>query len=114
MFMSDIKKIIGQRIRNYRTQLNLTQEDLAEYSNCHHTYIGQIERGEKNATIESIEKIVKPLNITLSKLFEKIDECSIDERNIPLECYELISGKNKSEQEQIYKILLDLEKYKSM
>jgi transcriptional regulator with XRE-family HTH domain len=114
MFMSDIKKIIGQRIRNYRTQLNLTQEDLAEFSNCHYTYIGQIERGEKNATIESIEKIVKPLNITLSKLFEKIDECSTDEKNIPLECYELISSKSKSEQEQIYKILLELEKYRNI
>ncbi len=112
--MSDIKRIIGQRIRNYRTQLNLTQEDLAEFANCHHTYIGQIERGEKNATIESIEKIVKPLNITLSKLFEKIDECPEDENNIPLECYELISNKSKSEQEQIYKILLGLEKYKNI
>ena len=112
--MSDIKRIMGQRIRNYRTQLNMTQEDLAEYSNCHYTYIGQLERGEKNATIESIEKIVKPLNITISQLFEKIDECSADERNIPLECYELISRKSKSEQEQIYKILLDLENYRNI
>lgn len=112
--MSDIKKIIGQRIRNYRTQLNLTQEDLAEFSNCHHTYIGQVERGEKNATIESIARIVKPLNITLSKLFEKIDECSTDENDIPLKCYELISSKSKTEQEQIYKILLNLEMYKNI
>ncbi len=111
--MSDIKIIIGQRIRNYRTQQNLTQEDLAELSNCHHTYIGQIERGEKNATIESLVKIVKPLNITLSKLLEKIDETPTDENNVPLECYELISKKSKSEQEQIYKILLELEKYKN-
>lgn len=112
--MSDIKKIIGQRIRNYRTQLNLTQEDLAEFSNCHHTYIGQVERGEKNPTIESIARIVKPLNITLSKLFEKIDECSTDENDIPLKCYELISSKSKTEQEQIYKILLNLDMYKNI
>lgn len=111
--MSDITKIIGQRIRNYRTQLKLTQEELAELSNCHHTYIGQIERGEKNVTIESLIKIVKPLNISVSKLLEKIDECQDSENNIPLECYELISNKSKSEQEQIYKILLELENYKN-
>ena len=55
--MSEISKLIGQRIRNYRTQQKLSQEKLAELSGCHPTYIGQVERGEKNATLESIEKI---------------------------------------------------------
>lgn len=49
--MSDIAKIIGQRIRNYRTQKGLSQEKLAELAGCHPTYIGQLERGEKNATL---------------------------------------------------------------
>ena len=53
--MSDIAKIIGQRIRNYRTQKGLSQEKLAELAGCHPTYIGQLERGEKNATLESVE-----------------------------------------------------------
>ena len=57
--MSDIAKIIGQRIRNYRTQKGLSQEKLAELAGCHPTYIGQLERGEKNATLESVEKIAK-------------------------------------------------------
>ena len=52
--MSEIAKFIGQRIRNYRTQRGLSQEKLAELSGCHPTYIGQVERGEKNATLESI------------------------------------------------------------
>ena len=43
--MSDIAKIIGQRIRNYRTQKGLSQEKLAELAGCHPTYIGQLERG---------------------------------------------------------------------
>mgnify|MGYP003294991583 CR=1 FL=1 len=54
--MSELAKTVGQRIRNYRTKLGLSQEKLAELSGCHPTYIGQLERGEKNATIESIEK----------------------------------------------------------
>ena len=72
--MSDIAKSVGQRIRNYRTQLGWSQEKLAELSGCHPTYIGQLERCEKNATLESIEKIASAMNIPLSKLFEKLGE----------------------------------------
>ena len=72
MITSDIAKSVGQRIRNYRTQLGWSQEKLAELSGCHPTYIGQLERGEKNATLESIEKIASAMNIPLSKLFEKL------------------------------------------
>ena len=110
--MSDIAKVLGQRIRNYRTAKHLSQEKLAELSGVHPTYIGQIERGEKNATIESIEKISAALNISLSKLFEKLGVKDENTRNIPLECYEFVSAKMKDEQEQIYRILLEIEKYK--
>ncbi len=110
--MSDIAKVLGQRIRNYRTAKGLSQEKLAELSGCHPTYIGQIERGEKNATIESIEKISAALNISLSKLFEKLGAQENGMRNIPLECYEFLSAKTKEEQEHIYRILLEIDKYK--
>ena len=111
--MSEITKIIGQRIRNYRTQNNLSQEKLAELSGCHPTYIGQVERGEKNATLESIEKISLALNISLSKLFEKIGEENDSSRNIPLECYDFLSAKSKSEQEHLYRMLLEMDEYKN-
>ena len=110
--MSEIAKSVGQRIRNYRNQLGFSQEKLAELSGCHMTYIGQIERGEKNATLESIEKISSALNVPLSKLFEKLDSAGKTERNIPLECYEFLSAKTKEEQEQIYRILIEMDKYK--
>lgn len=70
MKMSELIRQIGQRIRNYRVQKGFSQERLAELSGCHPTYIGQIERGEKNATLESIEKISSALKIPLSTLFE--------------------------------------------
>lgn len=110
--MSDIIKVLGQRIRNYRTAKGLSQEKLAELSGCHHTYIGQVERGEKNATIESIEKIATALNVSLSTLFEKLGSQEAEARNIPLECYEFLSAMTKEEQEHIYRILLEMEKYK--
>ena len=111
--MSDIAKVLGQRIRNYRTSKGLSQEKLAELSGCHPTYIGQIERGEKNATVESIEKISSALDISLSKLFEKLGSQEDGSRNIPLECYEFLSAKTKEEQEHIYRILLEMDEYKN-
>ena len=110
--MSGIAKILGQRIRNYRTEQGLSQEKLAELSGCHPTYIGQVERGEKNATLESIEKIAIALHVPLSKLFEKLGEQVDGTRNIPLLCYEFLSSKTKEEQEHLYRILIEMDKYK--
>ena len=111
--MSDIAKVIGQRIRNYRTTAGLSQEKLAELSGCHPTYIGQLERGEKNATIESIEKIASALNVSLSKLFEQLGGQYADGRNIPLECYEFLSAKTPDEQAHLFNILREMDKYKA-
>ena len=111
--MSEIAKAVGQRIRNYRTRAGFSQEKLAEMSGCHPTYIGQLERGEKNATIESIEKIATALNLPMSKLFEQLGGQDDGSRNIPLECYEFLSAKTPEEQEQLFKILLEIDKYRS-
>ena len=111
--MSEIAKTVGQRIRNYRMQLGYSQEKLAELSGCHPTYIGQVERGEKNATLESIEKIANALGVSLSTLFEMIGSSESRKANIPLQCYEFIATKTPNEQEQIYKILIEMDKYKN-
>ena len=110
--MSEISKFIGQRIRNYRTQQKLSQEKLAELSGCHPTYIGQLERGEKNATLESVEKISSALKIPLSQLFEKLEDGYSGE-SIPLKSYEFFSCKSIRDQEHLYRILLDIDNYKN-
>lgn len=112
--MSDIAKIVGQRIRNYRIQSGLSQEKLAELSGCHPTYIGQLERGEKNATLESIEKISCALKISLSKLFENLGATESAAPNIPLDCYNFISTKSNMEQKFLYQLLLDIDRYKNL
>ena len=64
--------------------------------------------------VESIERITAALGITLSKLFEKLDgQDNGGEKDIPLACYEFLSTKSKEEQEQLYKILLEMDKYKA-
>ena len=109
--MSDIAKIIGQRIRNYRTQKGLSQEKLAELAGCHPTYIGQLERGEKNATLESVEKIASAMDISLSELFDKLGKSGGN--NIAAKCYDLVVSKNEAEQKQLYKMLQEMDKYKN-
>lgn len=109
--MSDIAKIIWQRIRNYRTQKGLSQEKLAELAGCHPTYIGQLERGEKNATLESVEKIASAMDISLSELFDKLGKSGGD--NIAAKCYDLVASKNEAEQKQLYKMLQEMDKYKN-
>ena len=111
--MSDIAMIIGQRIRSYRVAKGLSQEKLAELSDCHPAYIGQIERGEKNVTIASIEKISCALGVPLSRIFEMLGAEENADSNIPLECYNFILEKTKKEQKRIYGILLEIDRYKT-
>ena len=59
----------GQKVRSERTKLALSQEELASRAGVHRTYIGMIERGEKNITLENIEKIAKALKINISDFF---------------------------------------------
>ena len=59
----------GQKIREERAKLGLSQEELASRAGVHRTYIGMIERAEKNITLENIEKIAKALKISISEIF---------------------------------------------
>ena len=67
------KKILyyfGNAIRHLRTEMGLSQEQFAEKCGLHRTYIGQIERGERNPSLINIEKFSLACDIELSKLFE--------------------------------------------
>ena len=59
----------GRKVQMRRKELKLSQEQLAEEAGLHRTYIGMIERAEKNVTLVNIEKIAKALKISIPKLF---------------------------------------------
>lgn len=61
----------GNKVRELRTLKGYSQEYLAELSNLHRTYIGMIERAEKNISLINIEKIAKGLNVEIIDLFIK-------------------------------------------
>lgn len=65
-------KSIGLRIRKERITQGLSQEELADLATVHRTYIGMIERGEKNITLHKLKKIANALNTTMSSLLENL------------------------------------------
>ena len=60
----------GKNVQEYRKAQSLSQEQLAELAGVHRTYIGMIERAEKNITLCNIDKIATALKISISKLLE--------------------------------------------
>ncbi|MDR3651515.1 MAG: helix-turn-helix transcriptional regulator [Paludibacter sp.] len=70
MISEPILQIFGSNVQKYRKERQLSQEKLAELAGLHRTYIGMIERAEKNITLCNIEKIAKALNIEIKDLLE--------------------------------------------
>lgn len=73
-----IKTEFGKAIRHLRSDLNISQEELAIRSGLHRTYISDIERGKRNISLENIEVIAKSLNISLSDLFSLVTKSQKD------------------------------------
>ena len=65
-----IQKQFGKKVRELRTHRGYSQEGFAFECDLHRTYIGCIERGEKNVTITNIEKIAKALKVEICQLFK--------------------------------------------
>jgi len=59
----------GQRVQELRKKRNLSQEQLADMSGVHRTYIGMVERAEKNITLRNIKKIAEALGVNIKDLF---------------------------------------------
>lgn len=68
--MSDFLKLFGESVRLIRKQKGLTQEELAEKAGLQYTYIGGIERGERNISLETLEKVAKGLEVNPMTLFD--------------------------------------------
>jgi len=67
--MVDILKQFGKQVRDLRKAQGLSQEELAEKADLHYTYIGGVERGERNLSLKSIERIASALKIDIIGLF---------------------------------------------
>lgn len=70
------REIIANNIRKLRQMQKLSQEDFAEKAELHRTYIGSIERGERNVSVDNLERIAKALGVDIRKLFDDNDEAT--------------------------------------
>jgi len=70
----ELSKAFGAVVRERRSELKLSQEELAFQAGLHRTYIGMIERGEKNITLENISKISNSLKLSISELFLNLEK----------------------------------------
>lgn len=69
--MATLRTRFGRAVRRLRTQAGYSQEGFAAACKFHRTYIGAIERGEKNVTLDAIERIARTLKVDASELFKE-------------------------------------------
>ena len=89
--------MIGHRIREERLRLKLTQEVLAEDVELTTAYIGQVERGERNLTLENLIKVANRLGVTVDYLLS--DSINADRDTTIIQLSQLLNGKSQNEKE---------------
>jgi len=63
MTTGDLQHVLGRRLREIRMERDLSQEKLAEKLGFHRTYVGSIERGERNLSMQSLEELAELLGV---------------------------------------------------
>lgn len=98
--------LLGKRIREERLKLNLTQEKLAEDIDLTTAYIGQVERGERNLTLENLIKVANRLNVTIDYLLSA--SVTVNDDAVLLNIQQLLSHRTSEEKELAYNVLRSL------
>jgi transcriptional regulator with XRE-family HTH domain len=69
---NDPKKLVGARIRELRLVKGISQEALADEAGVHRTYMGSVERGERNISLENIVKVARALKVVPAELLTRL------------------------------------------
>ncbi|MDK8190550.1 helix-turn-helix transcriptional regulator [Paenibacillus sp. UMB7766-LJ446] len=106
--MTTLRNSVGERIREIRKAKGWTQQQLAEHSGLDDAYIGSVERGERNFSIDTLEKIVTALKVSTSDVFIAIDEDEeISLRRNAIDEYSVVISELKKSQIEIMKKIIN-------
>jgi transcriptional regulator with XRE-family HTH domain len=110
--MSDFLKLVGERIRTLRKAKGWTQEDLAEKANINNSYFGGIERGDRNISLETLDKVIKALDVAPSEILHfkeiEVDNEVMDKKQL-LEIHKsLLIDRNIEEIKLVHKTVKDI------
>ena len=72
--MQDLSRALGEVVREQRLAQGLSQENFGELAGIHRTYVGMVERGEKNITLTNLVKVSQALGLTASALLQLAEE----------------------------------------
>ena len=104
--MGNVSDQLGSRIRQYRKKMKLTQESLALNSGINVSFLGDVERGLKKPSIDSLEKLLKSLGVTFQEFFDFEAEIKPFKDCTALEKLNLeLQGRPNNEIEMIYKVI---------
>lgn len=67
----ELQRRVGLAVRRIRSERGLSQEDLAESVGMHRTYVGAVERGERNLTLQSVEQLADRLSVPVDALIQR-------------------------------------------
>ncbi len=70
MNITSTRKRFGKKLRELRKQIGISQEELGFRAGLHRTYIGSIERGEQNMSIQGVEKLAKAIGVSVGELMK--------------------------------------------
>jgi len=103
-----ITQRIGAKIRLHRTAKNWTQEELAEMIGSTASYIGQIERGEKNIRLDTVEKIITALDLSIEQLFDNEHEAFLQSKKWVWDSINLMLQQDERTQRKVYRVIREM------
>lgn len=106
VFVAELINQIGRKIRILRKNRGLTQEQLGEKVQLPQSYIGSVERGEKNISMETLERLIHALRVSPAEVFET--ELSSEKEMLLDALKVLLQNRNINEIEIIYKLSKDV------
>ncbi|WP_019912440.1 helix-turn-helix domain-containing protein [Paenibacillus sp. HW567] len=111
--MSNVSTLVGEKIRMIRQQKGFSQESLAFKAGLTPSYVGQVERGQKSATIDTLEKIAVSLDVTLEEIFRSatMNSVEMDYSTLDKIIFQL-HGRSQDEQDAIYQMVKQILAFK--